>query len=75
MVATDLDGTLIRSDGTISSRSRAAIKAAAEAGLLVVFVTGRPPRWLDDVADSTGHVGVAVGANGAVLYDLASEEV
>ncbi|MDT4997364.1 MAG: hypothetical protein QOD45_1432, partial [Pseudonocardiales bacterium] len=75
MVATDLDGTLIRSDGTISSRSLAAIKAAADAGLLVVFVTGRPPRWLDDVADSTGHVGVAVGANGAVLYDLASEEV
>jgi Cof subfamily protein (haloacid dehalogenase superfamily) len=75
MVATDLDGTLIRSDGTISERSRAALKAAADAGLLVVFVTGRPPRWLDDVADRTGHIGVAVGANGAVLYDLAREQI
>lgn len=75
MVATDLDGTLIRSDGTISERSRVAIKAAAAAGLLVVFVTGRPPRWLNAVADSTGHVGVAVGANGAVLYDLAGEQI
>jgi Cof subfamily protein (haloacid dehalogenase superfamily) len=75
MIATDLDGTLIRSDGTISERSVAAIEAAADAGLLVVFVTGRPPRWLDDVADSTGHVGVAVGANGAVLYDMAQEQI
>ena len=51
MVATDLDGTLLRSDGTVSTRIRAALRAAADAGLLVVFVTGRPPRWLDEVVD------------------------
>lgn len=70
LVATDLDGTLLRSDGTVSDRTRAALRAAADAGLLVVFVTGRPPRWLDEVIDETGHVGVAVGANGAVVYDM-----
>jgi Cof subfamily protein (haloacid dehalogenase superfamily) len=42
---------------------------------LVVFVTGRPPRWLDVLTDETGYVGVAVGANGAVLYDMTTEEV
>ncbi|MCU1658793.1 MAG: hypothetical protein JWO57_3449 [Pseudonocardiales bacterium] len=73
MVASDLDGTLLHSDGSVSDRARAAIRAAADAGLLVSFVTGRPPRWLDEIADATGHTGVAVGANGAVLYDLASE--
>jgi Cof subfamily protein (haloacid dehalogenase superfamily) len=75
LVATDLDGTLLRSDGSVSDRSRAALKAAADAGLLVVFVTGRPPRWLDVLVDATGYVGVAVGANGAVLYDMTTEEV
>ncbi len=75
LVATDLDGTLLRSDGTVSDRSRAAFRAAADAGLLVAFVTGRPPRWLDVLVDETGHVGVAVGANGAVLYDMATEEI
>lgn len=75
LVATDLDGTLLRSDGTVSDRTRAALRAAADAGVLVVFVTGRPPRWLDDVVDETGHVGVAVGANGAVIYDMAGEKV
>ena len=75
LVATDLDGTLLRSDGTVSDRTRAALQAATAQGLLVAFVTGRPPRWLDVVVDETGHVGVAVGANGAVLYDMATEEV
>ena len=73
MVASDLDGTLLRSDNTVSARSRAAIAAATRAGLLVCFVTGRPPRWLTEVAEATGHTGVAVAANGAVLYDLAAE--
>lgn len=75
MVATDLDGTLLRSDGSVSPRSRAALRAAHDAGLLVAFVTGRPPRWLDDVIEASGHLGVAVGANGAVLYDMATEKV
>ena len=70
MVATDLDGTLLRSDGSVSARSRSALGAAAEAGLAVAFVTGRPPRWLDILAEPTGYTGVAVGANGAVLYDM-----
>jgi Cof subfamily protein (haloacid dehalogenase superfamily) len=72
MVASDLDGTLLRSDNTISERSREALRAATAAGLLVAFVTGRPPRWLDEVVEASGHSGVAVAANGAVLYDLAS---
>jgi Cof subfamily protein (haloacid dehalogenase superfamily) len=75
MVATDLDGTLLRSDGTVSDRTRSALRAAADAGLLVAFVTGRPPRWLDVLAEPTGYVGVAVGANGAVLYDMTRERV
>lgn len=75
LIATDLDGTLLRSDGTVSQRTREALAAAEAAGLIVVFVTGRPPRWLDPVADSTGHLGVAVGANGAVIYDLRTEDV
>ena len=73
LIATDLDGTLLRSDETVSDRTRAALQAATAAGLVVAFVTGRPPRWLDDVIDETGHVGIAVGANGAVLYDMADQ--
>ena len=75
VVATDLDGTIVRSDGAISDRTRSALSAAEADGALVVLVTGRPPRWLHGVADATGHRGIAVCANGALVYDLHREEV
>ena len=60
----------------MSPRTRAALEPPPRPpGSLVVFVTGRPPRWLDDVVEQTGHLGVAVGANGAVIYDLHDEHV
>jgi Cof subfamily protein (haloacid dehalogenase superfamily) len=75
LVATDLDGTLVRTDGTISARSVAALAAVEEAGRTLVFVTGRPPRWMREVARQTGHHGLAVCANGALVYDLHTEQV
>ncbi len=75
LVVSDLDGTLLRSDGTVSDRTRAALAAAEEAGATVVFATGRPPRWMRPVAEQTGHRGVAVCSNGALVYDLHQEQV
>lgn len=75
VVATDLDGTLVRNDGTISARTLAALNAVEDAGALVVFVTGRPPRWLAPVAEATGHRGLAICTNGAQVYDLGTEQI
>ena len=75
LIATDLDGTIVHSDGSVSARTVAALQAAMDAGVRVVFVTGRPPRWMHSVADATGHAGVGVCANGAYVYDMASEQV
>lgn len=41
LIALDLDGTLLAPDESISDANRAAIKAALEAGIRVVLVTGR----------------------------------
>ena len=75
LAATDLDGTLLRSDGTVSRRTCAAMRSAEAAGIVLALVTGRPPRWMAPVARETGHSGVAICANGALLYDLHSEQV
>lgn len=74
-IATDLDGTLVRSDGTISARTAAALAAVEDAGIVVVLVTGRPPRWMRPVTEATGHRGLAVCANGALIYDLHAERI
>ncbi|MDQ6935147.1 MAG: HAD hydrolase family protein, partial [Actinomycetota bacterium] len=39
MVATDLDGTLVGSDGRISERTKAALLMVESKGVEVVFVT------------------------------------
>ncbi|MDX6280122.1 MAG: hypothetical protein QOH03_1193, partial [Kribbellaceae bacterium] len=44
--------------------------AVQEAGAQFVMVTARPPRWLHDLADLVGAHGVAIVANGAILYDV-----
>jgi Cof subfamily protein (haloacid dehalogenase superfamily) len=75
LLATDLDGTLLRTDNTVSDATRQALAEADHAGLGVVFVTGRPTRWLWEVADASGYTGVVVAANGAMTFDLASEQV
>jgi HAD superfamily hydrolase (TIGR01484 family) len=75
LVASDLDGTLVRSDGTVSARTRSTLARVEDAGALFVMVTGRPPRWMAPVADVVGHRGVAVCANGAIVYDLHTERV
>lgn len=74
-MATDLDGTLLRSDGTIDARTRRALAAVEAAGVPVVLCTARPPRWMGPLAESTGHRGLAVCGNGSVICDLHTETV
>jgi Cof subfamily protein (haloacid dehalogenase superfamily) len=70
LAATDLDGTLLRSNGTVSRRTCEAMRSAEAAGIVLALVTGRPPRWMEPVARATGHT-----ANGALLYDLHTEQI
>jgi hypothetical protein len=67
LVATDLDGTLLSSAGTVSPRTRAALDACWAAGIPVVGVTGRGPRLLDSVRAALGGRGVAVLAQGGYV--------
>ena len=75
LVASDLDGTLVRSDGTVAPRTVEVLRRVEEAGVPFVMVTGRPPRWMADISRQTGHRGIAICANGALVYDLHTEQV
>ncbi|MGW1883533.1 Cof-type HAD-IIB family hydrolase [Streptomyces sp. NPDC001970] len=70
LIATDLDGTLLRDDKSVSDRTVAALAAAEEAGIEVFFVTGRPARWMDVVSNHVHGHGLAICANGAAVVDL-----
>lgn len=75
MVVTDLDGTLLDESGMkISDRNMEALNRAAAAGAHVVIATGRPIWWLGPVIEA-GFTGIAVCMNGAVVYDVAADEI
>lgn len=75
LLATDLDGTFLNSNGSVTSENRDAIARANSNGLEVVFVTGRPARWLQGVAKSANHFNTIIGANGAFIADLERQVV
>lgn len=79
LIATDLDGTVIgyahTRSGRLSPRTLTALRSACEAGVAVVFVTGRPLRWLDALGHQLGDVGPVICSNGAVVVDPTTGEV
>ena len=75
LIATDLDGTLLRSDGALSERTRDALRGVEAAGIGVVFVTARPPRWVDGLRAAVGGHGTAICANGSAVYDVRERSV
>ncbi|MCC8334854.1 Cof-type HAD-IIB family hydrolase [Streptomyces sp. R1] len=68
LIATDLDGTLLRGDDTISQRTRDALAAATAAGAAHIVVTGRAVPWTRRILDDLGYDGLAVCGQGAQVY-------
>ncbi|ARF56468.1 HAD family hydrolase [Streptomyces gilvosporeus] len=68
LIATDLDGTLLRHDETVSERTRAALAAATAAGAAHIVVTGRSVPWTRHILDALDYRGLAVCGQGAQLY-------
>jgi Cof subfamily protein (haloacid dehalogenase superfamily) len=69
LIAIDLDGTLLRSDGTLGPRSIKALAEATAAGVKVVLNTGRAPRGTRAVYQALGLKTLAVTHNGALVTD------
>ncbi len=68
LIATDLDGTLLRSDETVSERTRAALGRATAAGAAHIVVTGRSVAWTRHILDALDYRGLAVCGQGAQVY-------
>jgi Cof subfamily protein (haloacid dehalogenase superfamily) len=74
LIASDMDGTLLRGDDAVSDATVAELERWRADGVPVVLATGRPPRWMSGVRDVLGY-GTAVCCNGAVILDLERFEI
>ncbi len=75
VVATDLDGTLLRGDLTVSPRTRAALARAATRGARHLVVTGRPAAGCRSLLAPLGYRGLAICGQGAQLYDVGADRL
>ncbi|MFJ9730371.1 HAD family hydrolase [Streptomyces sp. NPDC101171] len=75
LIATDLDGTLLRGDDTVSERSLAALERVARAGARHLVVTGRPAPRVRPLLAALGCTGLAVCGQGAQVYDAGTERL
>lgn len=73
LIASDVDGTLINSKERVTPATLAALRHRLRAGTVVALATGRPPRWIHPVLEQLGIRPVCVCANGAIVYDSASD--
>jgi Cof subfamily protein (haloacid dehalogenase superfamily) len=70
LIATDLDGTIVRSDDTVSARTGLAFDRAVAIGIPIVGVTGRGPRLLELSRRDLPQASYFVLAQGASVVDL-----
>ena len=75
MIATDYDGTLLGDGRLVSDRTRGALATLDGSHIEFVVITGRPPRFCDNILDQTAIKTTLICANGAVGYDPISREV
>ncbi|MFJ9748008.1 HAD family hydrolase [Streptomyces chartreusis] len=75
LIATDLDGTLLRGDDTLSDRTLDALGRVAAAGAEHLVVTGRPAPRARPLLDILGSTGLAVCGQGAQLYDAGADRL
>ncbi|MGH9101555.1 MAG: HAD family hydrolase [Acidimicrobiales bacterium] len=70
MVATDLDGTLLRPGGRVSTRTGRAVQEARAAGIAVIPATARPPSSMSAACAGAPVGPLAVCSNGSILWDV-----
>ena len=74
LVATDLDGTLVRSDETVSDYAMTVLRKVREAGMVVVGVTGRGARLIELCRRDMPEADFFVLAQGAYVVDQRGDQ-
>ncbi|GAA4244163.1 HAD family hydrolase [Dactylosporangium darangshiense] len=74
LIATDLDGTLVRSDETVSDYTREVLERVRSAGIHVVGATGRGPRLTELVRRDIPAADFLVMGGGSRVLDVRDPE-
>lgn len=75
LVALDVDGTLLNSQGKIPARHKEIIQRAQESGIHVVLATGRYYMQTVGIIDELNYQGILVTNDGSLIVDAKSKQI
>ena len=75
LIAIDLDGTLLNSQGEISDENRLYLKKAINSGIEVVLASGRPIDSVENLSLEIGANRYLISGNGSVVYGIQEKEI
>jgi len=78
LIAIDMDGTLLREDKTISSKTKEALKAANSLGVKIVLTSGRPIQGIKKYLNELQLIGkddYVIGLNGAMICNCSDYSI
>lgn len=75
LIAIDLDGTLLNSQGEISDENRLYLKKTIDRGIEVVLASGRPIDSVENLSLEIGANKYLISGNGAVVYGIQEKEI
>ena len=70
LLALDIDGTILTREKKLTARTKNAIESAADAGIAIALVTGRPFHGIPDELMFLKGLGYVISSNGAVTTDV-----
>ena len=75
MIVMDMDGTLLRSDGTCSEETKEYLNNLKEEGHTIVLATGRPLKSAIEPVKDTSFVSYIISNNGSLIYDFENGDI
>lgn len=75
IIAIDSDGTLRKTDGTISEFTKRVIKKQIEKENIVVICTARPRYHTQKISNEVGANSFMISSNGSEIYDVEKQKI
>jgi Cof subfamily protein (haloacid dehalogenase superfamily) len=70
LLVSDIDGTLVRNDKTLSDANRDEILALAADGVAITLISSRPPSGIIKLAETLQLTGPFAAFNGGTMFDI-----
>ena len=75
LIAIDLDGTLLNSNGVVSSETKRMLQEIINRNIKIVLTSGRMIDSIKTIAEEIGGQKYIISGNGAIVYDIEKEQI